>query len=138
MNEYTYDEITLGQTESFDVTVTLPMLERFREDTGDINPLHNDADFAREQGYQGRVAYGLLTASFLSTLAGVYLPGKWCLIQHVETDYPLPVYPGDTLSVSGTVKEKDDTFRTVTLAVRIRNAAGKTVLRGRMRLGVLR
>ena len=91
-----------------------------------------------ERGYAGRVTYGMLTASFLSTLAGVYLPGKWCLIQRVETDFPKPVYPGDTLTVTGTVKEKDETFRHITLAVRIRNQAGDTVLRGKMRLGVLR
>lgn len=137
MNEYTFDEIVVGMTESFSVTVTPEMLDRFRADTGDINPLHNDEAFALERGYIGRVAYGMLTASFLSTLAGVYLPGKWCLIQRVETDFPRPVYPGDTLSISGTVKEKDDTFRNITVAVRIRNQTGDTVLRGKMRLGVL-
>ena len=68
----------------------------------------------------------------------MYLPGKWCLIQHVETDFPRPVYPGDTLTVQGTVREKDDVFHTVTLAVRMRDQAGVTVLRGKMRLGVLR
>ena len=137
MNEYTFDELAVGMSESFSVTVTPEMLDRFRTDTGDINPLHNDEAFALERGYTGRVAYGMLTASFLSTLAGVYLPGKWCLIQRVETDFPRPVYPGDTLSISGTVKEKDDTFRNITIAVRIRNQAGDTVLRGKMRLGVL-
>ena len=137
MNEYTFDELAVGMSESFSVTVTPEMLDRFRTDTGDINPLHNDEAFALERGYTGRVAYGMLTASFLSTLAGVYLPSKWCLIQRVETDFPRPVYPGDTLSISGTVKEKDDTFRNITIAVRIRNQAGDTVLRGKMRLGVL-
>mgnify|MGYP004523515773 CR=1 FL=1 len=138
MNAYTYDQLTVGQSEQFTVTVTPAMLQRFAADTGDGNPLHADDAFARAQGYDGRVAYGLLTASFLSTLAGVYLPGKWCLIQHVETDFPRPVYPGDTLTVQGTVREKDDVFHTVTLAVRMRDQAGVTVLRGKMRLGVLR
>ncbi len=138
MNEYTFDEIAVGASESFAVTVTADMMDRFRADTGDINPLHNDEAFALERGYTGRVTYGMLTASFLSTLAGVYMPGKWCLIQRVETDFPKPVYPGDTLTVTGTVKEKDDTFRNITLAVRIRNQNGDTVLRGKMRLGVLK
>ena len=138
MNEYTFDEIAVGASESFAVTVTADMMDRFRADTGDVNPLHNDEAFALERGYTGRVTYGMLTASFLSTLAGVYMPGKWCLIQRVETDFPKPVYPGDTLTVTGTVKEKDDTFRNVTLAVRIRNQNGDTVLRGKMRLGVLK
>lgn len=138
MNQYTFEEILPGMSESFAVTVTPAMLENFKLDTGDENPLHNDPEFAREQGFEGRVAYGMLTASFLSTLAGVYLPGKWCLIQRVETDFPRPVYPGDTLTVQGTVKEKNEAFHNFTLAVRIRNQAGDTVLRGKMQLGVLK
>ncbi|MBQ9091319.1 MAG: hypothetical protein IJY52_03500, partial [Anaerotignum sp.] len=45
--------------------------------TGDINPLHNDQEFAQKQGHPDKVAFGMLTASFLSTLAGVYLPGRY-------------------------------------------------------------
>ncbi len=138
MNEYTFDQLTVGLTEQFTVTVTQEMMDRFCADTGDINPLHRDGAFAKEQGFAGQVTYGMLTASFLSTLAGVYLPGKWCLIQRVETDFPRPVYPGDVLTVEGTVKEKDETFRFIVISVRIKNAAGKPVLRGKMQLGVLK
>ncbi len=138
MKEYTFDQLTVGAAEQFTVTVTREMLQRFCADTGDVNPLHQDAAFAREQGFEDQVVYGMLTASFLSTLAGVYLPGKWCLIQRVETDFPRPVYIGDELTVEGTVKEKDEAFRTITIAVRIKKADGKPVLRGKMRLGVLR
>lgn len=48
MNKYTYDEINLGQEESFSVTVTESMMEKFRDITGDINPLHNDELFAKK------------------------------------------------------------------------------------------
>ena len=119
MNEYTFDELAVGMSESFSVTVTPEMLDRFRTDTGDINPLHNDEAFALERGYTGRVAYGMLTASFLSTLAGVYLPGKWCLIQRVETDFPEPDSP-TIASVSPLYKSKETprTACTVPPAVR--------------------
>ncbi len=135
MNTYTYDEIEVGQAESFTVTVTEDMLSSFKAITGDNNPLHNDEDFAKAKGQPGRVAYGMLTASFLSTLAGVYLPGERSLIQQVEIKFAKPVYIGDTLTVTGQVAEKNDTVQRIELKVTITNQDGAKVLRGKM--GVL-
>ncbi len=135
MNTYTYDEIEVGQAESFTVSVTEDMLTSFKAITGDNNPLHNDEDFAKAKGQPGRVAYGMLTASFLSTLAGVYLPGERSLIQQVEIKFAKPVYIGDTLTVTGQVAEKNDTVQRIELKVTITNQDGAKVLRGKM--GVL-
>lgn len=142
MNRYTYDEISIGQTESFSVTITNEMMDSFCAMTGDINPLHADAEYAKKAGegsqFAGRVVYGMLTASFLSTLAGVYLPGEHSLIHRTEAEFPAPVYVGDTLLVSGEVAGKNDDFRFIELKVSARNGAGKKVMRGKMRVGVLK
>ena len=124
-------------TESFETVVTEQMFEQFLAITGDVNPLHNDTDFAAEKGHPGRVAFGMMTASFLSTLAGVYLPGKNSLIHEVEVKFARPVYAGDVLCVSGTVTEINDTFRLFWMKVVITNQKGEKVLRGKMRVGVL-
>ena len=47
MNEYTYEQIAEGHTESFQVTLTEEMMEQFLRITGDVNPLHRDAAYAR-------------------------------------------------------------------------------------------
>lgn len=137
MNAYLYEEIQIGQTEKFEVAVTDKMLDQFLAITGDVNPLHNDADFAAQKGHPDKVAFGMLTASFLSTLAGVYLPGRYSLIHEVEVKFAKPVYAGDKLTVSGTVTEKNDTFRLFWMKVTITNQKGEKVLRGKMRVGVL-
>jgi len=137
MNHYTYDEIFVGQKESFQVTVTEEMLRSFYHISGDVNPLHNDGAYAKSQGYPDRVAYGMLTASFLSTLAGVWLPGEKSLIHQVEIEFPAPVFIGDELTVEGSVKEKNDTFRFLIVKTCIKNQNGKKVLRGKMRIQVL-
>ncbi|MBR5361427.1 MAG: dehydratase, partial [Lachnospiraceae bacterium] len=76
MNTYIYEQIEVGHKESFKVTVTEADMDKFREITGDVNPLHRDTEYAKEHGYRDRVFFGMLTASYLSTLAGVYLPGE--------------------------------------------------------------
>lgn len=137
MNRYCFDEIEIGMEESFQVTVTQEMMDQFREITGDCNPLHADAGFAEKKGYSGCVAYGMLTASFLSTLAGVYLPGERSLIHSVQAKFVKPVFVGDLLTVTGTVQEKNELFSVITLKVVIKNQKEEKVLRGSMQIGVM-
>ena len=80
MKEYRFEEISLGLSESFEVEITREMMDKFQDISGDVNPLHNDTEFAKVRGYEDRVVYGMLIASQISTLGGVYLPGKYCLI----------------------------------------------------------
>lgn len=137
MNRYSFEEIQTGMEESFRVTISQEMLDKFREITGDNNPLHTEEAFAKQKGYDSCVAYGMLTASFLSTLAGVYLPGEKSLIHSVETKFVKPVFVGDTLTVTGKVAEKNELFSVITLKVTITNQHKEKVLRGSMQIGVL-
>lgn len=137
MNEYTYEQIGVGHKESFDVTVTEEMMEHFLQITGDRNPLHMDAEYAVTRNYADRVVYGMLTSSFYSTLAGVFLPGKYSLIHSVESKFLRPVYVGDTLMVSGTVKEKEDAYRMLILNLLIENQKGEKVSKGTMQIKML-
>ena len=137
MNNYTYEEIEVGQKESFSVTVTQGMMDKFLDITGDVNPLHNDEDFAVSKGHPGKVVYGMLTSSFLSTLAGVYMPGEKSLIHEITLKMVKPVYVGDELTVEGVVKEKNDTFNFIIVKATILNQKGEKVLKAQMRIGVV-
>lgn len=134
MNEYCFDEIEIGCCESFNATIDQDMMDKFKAITGDTNVLHNDVDFAKKGGYEDKVVYGFLVSSFYSTLAGVYLPGKWSLIYDVEIGMTAPVYIGDELSVSGKVIDKNDAYKMITLKLRIQNQNKKTVSKGKMRV----
>ena len=132
MNHYKYDEINIGQRESFKAKITEKMLDSFSDISGDTNPLHADAEYAMGEGYEDRVSYGMLTASFLSSLAGVYLPGERSLIKELKIKFAKPVYPGETITVEGEVTDKNDTFNMIVLKVTMRNDRGEKVLRGSM------
>ena len=87
MNHYQFSDLSTGMKEEFTVTVDQDKMDKFYQITGDANPLHQDDSFAKNQGYPAAVAYGMLTASFLSSLAGMYLPGEKSLIQSAEVTY---------------------------------------------------
>ncbi len=136
MNHYRLADLTPGVTESFTVTITEEMMAQFYAITGDNSPIHMDADYAAGRGYPGRVVYGMLGASFLSTLAGVYLPGEHCLLHGVDLKFAKPIFIGDTLTVTGVVDEVNDTFREITIKASIINQDGKKVTRAVIRAGV--
>lgn len=136
MNHYRLADLTPGVTESFTVTITEEMMAQFYAITGDNSPIHMDADYAAGRGYPGRVVYGMLGASFLSTLAGVYLPGEHCLLHGVDLKFAKPIFIGDTLTVTGVVDEVNDTFREITIKASIVSQDGKKVTRAVIRAGV--
>lgn len=136
MNHYKNGELSVGHTESFVVTVTAEMLTRFRDISGDINPLHNDEAHAKQKGYGGRVVFGMLVASFYSTLAGVYLPGEHCLLHEVSTKFKKPVFIGDTLKVIGKITDVNVDFRRIEIDAKITNQDNVTVNKAKIIAGI--
>ena len=136
MNSYTLADIAPGMTESFTVTVTEAMMDAFYAVSGDNSPIHMDADYAAGRGYPGRVVYGMLGASMVSTLAGVYLPGEHCLLHQVDSKFAKPVFIGDTLTVTGKVAEVNETFSQIVVKFTITNQDGKKVTRGQYIAGL--
>ncbi len=137
MNHYSFEDIKAGISESYTVKITSDMMDSFRTISGDINPLHNDKKFAIEHGFDDRVVYGMLTSSFLSTLAGVYLPGEKSLIHEVDVKFKKPVFVNDELTIKGEVSEIYTAFKVFIMKVTITNQLGEKVLRGSMRIGFL-
>ena len=138
MNEYKLKDINIGMTEEFKVTITEKMQNDFRENIGDINPMHTDKEFAKEKGFDDILVFGMLTASFFSTLVGVYLPGKNCLFQECkDIRFHSPVFVGDVLTIKGEVVEIDDRFNRITVKATIRNQDEKKVCSGKLIAGVL-
>lgn len=137
MNRYSLADLKEGHAESFKAVVTADMLSKFRDITGDINPLHNDDTFAAARGYSGRVVYGMLVASLYSTLAGVYLPGERCLLHEVDAKFKKPVFIGDELTVSGKISEINETFSRLEIDARITNQNGETVNRAKIIAGII-
>ena len=137
MNEYRITDLQVGMTESFKKKITYQMVDSFHEMSGDENPLHLDEGFAKAHGFKDRVVYGLLTSSFISTLGGVYLPGKYCLIQGVESKYLRPVFPGDEITVIGEIVDIRAELNYVEIKVTMKNQNGEKVLRGVLKVGLL-
>lgn len=138
MNSYKFDDIVVNETKAdFKVIVTSEMMDMFLAISGDNNPMHIDSNYAQGKGYLDRLVYGMMTASFYSTLVGVYLPGKNCLLQEVESSFYNPVYIGDTLVISGKVTEINESLKRLVISAKIVNQNKKRVSKAKIKVGFL-
>ncbi len=137
MNDYTIETIKVGDSAQFERVITAQMMQNFLDITGDNNPLHVDEEYARSKGFSGRVCYGALCSSLFSTLAGVYLPGRRCLLHSIDSKYKQPVFIGDSLTVKGTVTEVSELFNVIIVKASIINQHGKKVTGAVIQAGIL-
>lgn len=105
------EDLHVGLKRSFHVLVTEDMLDSFAALSGDVSPIHVNREASKIAGYPDRVAHGMLIASFYSTLVGVLLPGEKCLLLGSNIHFRNPVFPGDSLEVSGEISMIDPNLR---------------------------
>ena len=119
LNELSYDDISIGQQESFIIKITESMVEKFSNLSGDLNPLHMDNQFAESSSFKKRIVHGMLLASFFSQLIGMKLPGKNALYFSQTLNFRSPCYIDDEIEVVGEVIEKSDSTQIITVSTSI-------------------
>lgn len=130
IENFTYDEITLGHSASLVRTLRERDLFLFAVASGDNNPIHTDPDFAATTPFGERIAHGAWTGSLVSALLGAKFPGPGTVYRSQQLSFREPVRVGDTVTVTVTVSDKRDRLRLLTLDCRVTNQHGKTVARG--------
>jgi len=88
---------------SFDVEVTPDSAIEFAKLSGDWNPLHTDPAHAATTAYRRPVLHGAFSAGLVSRMAGMYLPGKDCLLHNLNLRFVAPIVLPATLRVAGRV-----------------------------------
>ncbi|HEX3484971.1 MAG TPA: MaoC family dehydratase [Micropepsaceae bacterium] len=101
------EDLSIGQSASYSRTISESDIQQFGAVSGDLNPLHFDEDYAKTTIFRGRIAHGMLSASFLSTVLGTQLPGAGSIFLSATIRFKAPVRIGDTVVASCTVREID-------------------------------
>ena len=130
LSEYTFDEIEIGLTKQFQINITESMVDDFAKLTGDFSPIHMDEDYASTTTFQRRVVDGMLLASFLSKIVGMYLPGKHALYFSQSLDFRYPCFFGDVITVYSIVIDKSISTKILKIESKITNEDGKILLSG--------
>lgn len=105
LNGYRFDDLKIGMTALYSRTFTDTDLRNFSGVSGDTNPMHLNAEYAKTTVFKQCIVHGMLTASLLSTVIGTKLPGPGCLYVSQTLQFKAPVYVGDTVYARATVTE---------------------------------
>ena len=122
--------IQVGDTARIRKTITEALIQDFAKLSGDDNPLHTDSDFARATRFHRPIAHGLLTASYVSQLVGMRLPGPGALWVQQTFRWLAPVFVDDTLDFEARVTHVSRGTDTIKIQVTARNQMGNVVLEG--------
>ncbi len=112
---YILEELFVGMTAEKRVAVTEERIRLFAEASDDFNPVHMDEAFASKTAYRGRIAHGLLSASFGSAVVGTILPGAGSIYLTQTLAFHRPVRIGDVVVARVTVSAIDEVSARVTL-----------------------
>ena len=122
----------VGDRATRSMTVTDEHIDAFARLSGDRNPVHFDDTFARSIGFDGRIAHGAVTASLLSAVLGMDLPGPGSVFLEQRVRFLAPVRPGDTISATLEVTRVRDDKPIVTLAAEVVRDDGVRVAEGEL------
>jgi acyl dehydratase len=130
ISNYTYDEITIGQTATFSKRIEERDVQLFAAVSGDVNPVHLDADFAATTQFGERIAHGMLSGAIISAAIAMQLPGPGTIYLGQSLRFTLPVRLGDTITVNLEVIDKKDKRGFVTLDCKVFNQHEQLVVSG--------
>lgn len=130
IENHTFDEIAIGQSASLTRQLTERDIAAFAALTGDVNPLHVDADFAKSDLFHSVVGHGMWGATLISALLGTELPGAGTVYRSQNLRFHNVVRAGDIVTATVTVAEKDAQSHQVRFDCRLVNQDGVCVLEG--------
>lgn len=136
MNEFRWGDLYIGMRQRFQWAFTEEMVASFTSISGDVNPLHLDRDYAVSAGFDAPVLFGMLTSSLYSRLVGVYLPGKFGLLQGIKIDFHSPCYVEDRLTVQGEIVFLSEAYQRMEVKASILSQHGNAVSKAVIKAGL--
>lgn len=126
----TFAEIQVGDTESLTRTLTEKDIQVFAIMSGDINPAHVDAEYAKSEMFHQIIGHGMWCGALISTVLGTQLPGPGTIYISQTIRFKKPVMIGDTITVEVIAIEKNQEKSRVIFACTCRNQHEQTVVEG--------
>lgn len=135
--EIFFEDLFEGLQKTLQHKLTDADLNTFACLTGDFNPVHMDAEYAKKLSLGRPVVHGMLTSSFISTMIGMHLPGPGALWMRQTLNFNSPAYIDDVITITATVKQKSVATRTILLDIRVENQKSVLLVSGEAQVKIL-
>lgn len=130
LKNYTIAELSIGLSATFEKTLTRTDIVLFAHCSGDVNPVHLDAEYAATTAFGEPIGHGMWTGALISAAIATRLPGPGSVYRSQNLSFKHPVKIGDTVTVTLTVSDIKERIKLVVLDCAAHNQDGKLVARG--------
>ena len=134
MSGYAISELSVGQKASFSKTILTSDIYNFAGIIGDFNPVHMNAEYAKTTRFGGQIAHGMLTASFISTVLGMALPGADAIFLEQNLKFTARVHVGDTITATAEIIDMDVKHKILTMKTVVTIQDGTVVVDGQAKI----
>ena len=124
------NDFYLGQTAELTHCYSEEEVNQFAEISGDHNPVHLDAEYAKNTRFGKKLVHGFLSGSLISAVLGNVCPGEGSIYMNQNMAFLRPVFIGDTITAKVVVTAIDKEKKQMTLTTTCINQNGKTVIDG--------
>ena len=123
-------KVKIGDSASVTKTITEADIQTFGDLSGDHNPLHFDKEHARRTRFGQPISHGMLTGSLFSPIIAHQLPGEGAIYLSQSLKFLAPVFSGDTITATLTVRDVRQDKQIIMLDGVARNQKGEVVITG--------
>ena len=106
-----FNNLKIGQTFSFEHSLSTDNVQSFVELSGDTSPMHIDREFGEKTIFKKNIVHGMLISSYFSTVVGMFLPGKRALLLSQNTQYYVPVPVNEKIMISAKITRLNKNIR---------------------------
>lgn len=126
----TFQDLYIGQKASIQKTISAADITAFAGVSLDVNPIHMSEKYAENTPFGQRIVHGMLTASLISAVLGIQLPGPGTVYLGQELRFVAPVFLGDDITAEVEIIELREDKKIVKLDTTCYNQDGKKVITG--------
>lgn len=120
----------VGQTAELTHQYSENDVNMFADISGDHNPIHLDAEYAKDSIFGKKIVFGFLSGSLISAVLGNVLPGEGSIYMNQTLSFLRPVFIGDTITAKVVISEINEEKKRILLDTVCTNQNGKTVIEG--------
>ena len=112
--------------------ITMKQIRMYADASGDYNPIHIDAEFAKTSQFGRNIGHGMMVAATISELMVKNFAGAWYKTGKMKMRFKSPVYPEDEIQTLGMIKKSESIGAEthITCAVQILRQDGDTIISG--------
>lgn len=124
------DRFKPGDFREIQRTFSIEDVKAFALLTGDFNPIHLDAEYAKKTFFGQPIVHGMLVSSLFSALIANELPGEGSIYLHQDLDFKAPVYIGMPVTSRVTIQSIKENKPIYELVTTCYDEHGKVLIEG--------